>query len=90
MSFKFRRPLRWRTLRCYCRMAQINHGPCEQCQRLITSGDLYDGHVMVRGKCLRVAKFHVYCPQDWFDDEIKRDKADDVRSELAKSLSHAA
>lgn len=64
-----KRPKRPRTLRSYRRVAQKDHGPCQMCGRHIKTGEEYDAYVTVASAGLRVDKFHVHCPDDFWEEE---------------------
>lgn len=71
-------PKKPRTIRSYRRVAQMEHGSCAQCNRPIKSGDEYDAHVQVLGDRLWVQKYHVYCPDDWFEEQEEIDRVAEV------------
>ncbi len=58
-------------LREYHHTAIKSHGPCHECNHEIQAGDEYEAYVVVCADKLSVSKFHVYCPDDWYDEDEK-------------------
>ena len=74
-------------------MASKNHGSCQTCNRPIQAGDEYEGYVCVLGKHLHVGKHHLYCPEDWHqeqDEIVREEERRDQQEAEASSSSEAA
>lgn len=75
-----------RTLRSYRRVANKDHGQCQQCGRQIKVGEEYDAYVVVSNKKLRVDKFHVHCPEDFWEEEDEKAREADAKNQRADVL----
>lgn len=71
-----------RTLRIYCHVANQNHGICLQCQTEIKPGDEYEGFVVVVKRTLRVQKYHLRCPEDFYEEERDAKESSLVRDNV--------
>ena len=84
-------PIRYkRLLRHYRHVAHISHGRCPTCSHEIKPGEEYEGYVYITLKSIRIYKYHVYCPEDFWRGEEKQARDTLERMEKEESLDQDA
>ena len=88
MSLMLKLPRRYcRTLRSFRRIAFKDHGPCNMCHRDIKAGDEYECIIEVSDRRFRVTKWHVFCPEDFWEEEEEEHRRLDEYYEAQRAVA---